>query len=124
MKFVVNKEQLKTQPEQFLRHAGYAYIRDRQTEKDSFVRRLGRDHYPRLHMYISHMGQTVVFNLHLDQKRTSYAGTKRHSAEYDGQVVEQEVGRLKGLVSNQNQDIVTKEESKKKSGFWNKIFSR
>jgi len=35
-----------------LRHMGYGYIKDRQTGEESFVRRLGGNFYPRLHMYV------------------------------------------------------------------------
>ena len=98
MKLVVDKSKLNTHPEQFLRRAGYGYIRDRRTGNDSFVRRLGGGHYPRLHMYVSENSENVIFNLHLDQKQASYAGAHAHNAEYDGSVVEGEVDRLKGLM--------------------------
>ena len=100
MKLTINKNQLDTAPGQFLRRAGYGYIRDRHSGQDSFVRRLGSGHYPRLHMYIKEQGDKIIFNLHLDQKQASYAGAHAHSAEYDGDVVEQEVERLKNCITH------------------------
>ncbi|MBU4257003.1 hypothetical protein KJ586_02185 [Patescibacteria group bacterium] len=99
MKLVVNKNQLNMAPEQFLRRAGYAYIRDRKTGLDSFARRLGAGFYPRLHMYAGEQGDNLIFNLHLDQKQASYRGARAHNAEYEGEVVEREIERLRGLLN-------------------------
>lgn len=85
-------------PEQFLRHAGWAMIYDRQSGQTSFVKRLGEGHYPRLHLYFADLGERISFSLHLDQKKASYEGQARHSVEYDGPVVEEEVKRLRALV--------------------------
>ncbi len=98
MKFVVKKDELSENPERFLRKAGYGFIRDRHSGQDSFVRRLTRAHYPRLHMYIKEQGGRVVFSLHLDQKQPSYSGAHAHNAEYEGEVVEAEIKRLKDIV--------------------------
>ena len=98
MKLIIDKNQINMAPEQFLRRAGYGYIRDRHSGQDSFVRRLGSGHYPRLHMYIQESDDKIIFNLHLDQKQASYPGAHAHSAEYEGEVVEGEIERLKGLI--------------------------
>ncbi len=100
MKFVVNKDELSENPGQFLRRAGYGYIRDRHSGQDSFVRRLTRAHYPRLHMYIKEQNERVVFSLHLDQKAPSYAGSPAHNAEYGGEVVEAEIKRLRDIITH------------------------
>lgn len=86
-------------PEQFLRQAGYGYIRDHQTGMDSFVRRLGKGFYPRLHMYAVEKDNKIILDLHLDQKQASYAGAHKHNAEYEGEVVETEIERLKQLIA-------------------------
>jgi len=86
-------------PERFLRRAGYGYIRDRRTGKDSFARRLGKGHYPRLHIYIKASDNSIIFDLHLDQKQASYAGAAKHSAEYEGEVVEEEIRRLRNRIT-------------------------
>ena len=87
-------------PGLFLREAGYSHITDRQSGQDSFVRRLTRDFYPRFHLYLQEEGEMLVLNLHLDQKRPIYRGAPHaHNAEYDGEVVEREIERLKILLS-------------------------
>ncbi len=98
MKIIVNKKQLEGTPEQFIRRAGYGQIFDRKTNQYSYTRRFSRDFYPRFHLYIEESGETIIFNLHLDQKRPGYAGANRHNAEYDGEVVEREGERLKNLL--------------------------
>ena len=104
MKLTINKNQLDTAPEQFLRHAGYAYIRDRRSGQDSFVRRLGSNFYPRFHMYFNEDGDKIIFNLHLDQKQASYVGAHKHNAEYGGELVSEEIARLKDLLGG-GQDV-------------------
>lgn len=99
MKLIINKNRFNMAPEQFLRRAGYAYIRDRKTGLDSFARRLGSGFYPRLHMYADEQGDNIIFNLHLDQKQPSYKGARAHNAEYEGEVVEEEIKRLKRLIN-------------------------
>jgi hypothetical protein len=103
MQLVVNKKQLGEAPETWLRHAGYAFIPEREDGERSFARRLTRDFYPRFHVYFTaannNQGEEIVtFNLHLDQKRPGYQGFNRHNAEYDGEVVEREMERLKSFL--------------------------
>jgi len=81
-----------------MRSSGYGFIRDYRTGKESFVRRLGNLHYPRLHMYVKEENGRIIFNLHLDQKQASYEGTHMHNAEYDGELVENEINRLKQVI--------------------------
>lgn len=103
MKLIVNKKQLAEAPENWLRHAGYGLIPEREDGEISFARRFSRDFYPRFHIYFkqekdSRGNEFVVFNLHLDQKKPGYQGFNRHNAEYDGEVVETEIARLKSLL--------------------------
>jgi hypothetical protein len=98
MKLSVNKKRLNLNPEMFLRRTGYAFIHDSVTGHDSFVRRFTRDFYPRFHIYFEDLEDRTVFNLHLDQKKASYAGSHMHSAEYEGPAVENEIERLKGFL--------------------------
>lgn len=103
MKLLANKKQLGEAPAIWLRHAGYTFIPEREDGQESFARRLSRDFYPRFHIYFiesrNNDGQDMVtFNLHLDQKRPGYQGVSRHNAEYDGDVVEAEMARLKSLL--------------------------
>ena len=76
----------------------------------SMVKKLGKNDYPRFHLYIKEgksldvatsRGRlnTLVFNLHLDQKKPSYSGVRGHSGEYDGKIVEGEAERIKTLLT-------------------------
>ena len=98
MKLIINKNQLETNPDQFIRRAGYARLHDRRSGQYSYARRLSSDFYPRFHLYINEESDKVIFNLHLDQKRPGYAGQNRHNAEYDGELVEEEIKRLRSLL--------------------------
>lgn len=102
MKIIVDRNNLVENPTQFLRRAGYGFIEDRRRGTESFARRVGREHYPRFHIYIKEAGNKIIFDMHLDQKRASYAGAHAHNAEYGGVVVEEEIERLKKSLGTQN----------------------
>lgn len=123
MKFGVKREKLSLNPEQFLRSAGYKFIRDFKTGKESFVHQPGRNRYPRFHIYLDHQEEVVFFDIHLDQKEAIYPGQHAHNAEYDGETVEREVNRLKGLILQSLKPAVAdvKEEENKK-GFFGRMF--
>ena len=86
-----------------MRTVGYkpAYFQD--DGEFSIVRQLGKNDYPRFHIYIKELNNSpeeisekvLVFNLHLDQKKVSYTGSHAHSGEYDGELVEKEAKRIK-----------------------------
>jgi len=103
MKLILDNNQLSRTPEMFLRHAGYAYLEDRKTGNESFVRPLNRGYYPRFHLYLDQLSGRVIFNLHLDQKQASYAGAHAHNAEYDGELVAVEIERIKSLATHGSQ---------------------
>jgi len=84
-------------PEKAILRCGYGKIVDRRMGKTSFAKRIHRDFYPRFHVYIKEDGDSVIFDLHLDQKRPIYEGVTAHSGEYDGEVVEREAERIRGL---------------------------
>lgn len=98
MKLTIAHLDINSTPFNFLRSAGYIYIESRHTGQGSFSRPLGSGHYPRFHIYVDETDDTITFNLHLDQKQASYAGTSAHSGEYDGEAVAQEIQRLKNLL--------------------------
>ncbi|MBU0646922.1 hypothetical protein KKC67_03230 [Patescibacteria group bacterium] len=100
MKLFLNKSQLTMNPAQLLRCAGYACIRDRRTGQESMVHRLGGGFYPRFHLYLEDRGEQVILNLHLDQKQPRYEGITAHNADYDGEVVEREIERIKSFAIN------------------------
>ncbi|HBU27856.1 TPA: hypothetical protein DEB00_01945 [Candidatus Uhrbacteria bacterium] len=82
-------------PERLLRAARYAPHFDKKMGKLSYTRKMGGDFYPRFHVYVTETDKVVTFDLHLDQKKASYAGSNMHSGEYDGPVVEKEIMRMK-----------------------------
>lgn len=102
MRLSISLAEFDVTPSFFLLSAGYMYIESRRTGQGSFVRRLGRNFYPRFHIYYTEEGDKVTFNVHLDQKQASYQGTAAHSGEYNGETVETEVGRLKKILSRLN----------------------
>lgn len=95
MKLTVRKEQLNETPESFLHHSGWGLIYDRRRGVSSFVKRLGSGHYPRLHLYVDERDGLVIFNMHMDQKETSYEGEHMHNAEYNNELVESEINNIK-----------------------------
>lgn len=117
MKITVDKNKFNINAEQFLRRNGYAFIVDRRRGKESFVRRMGSGYYPRFHVYVKREDNKIIFDLHLDQKQTSYAGSHMHNAEYDGETVEAEINRLKNIIANEFRTLNTlkKEDPPKKA---------
>lgn len=105
MKIRIKRQQLGgLPPAQWLRRAAYVLIYDRQSGQESFARRLSRDFYPRFHLYVQEIeGGELFFNLHLDHKKASYEGQSRHSADYEGEIVEQEAARLRSLLQDFNE---------------------
>ena len=81
-----------------LRHCGYGFLAGRNGNKDSFVKRIHGDLYPRFHLYVEDEGQDWSLNLHLDQKAPVYRGVTAHSGDYDGVAVENEMQRIAGLL--------------------------
>jgi len=100
MKLILDENTLDQAPESLLRQAGYAYLIDRNSGQESFVRPLNRGYYPRFHLYLEERNGQAVLNLHLDQKQASYAGAQAHNAEYDGELVEEEMRRIKSFTKN------------------------
>ena len=92
MKINISKTNLKENLYNFLRKRGYAPFHN------SFIKTLSRSGYPRFHLYINETNDKYILNLHLDQKRPSYGKETAHSGEYDGEIVEKEAERIKGLI--------------------------
>lgn len=84
----------------YLLRAGYHEFLDPNTGKISYIHRLGSNFYPRFHVYIEERGAGKAISLHIDQKKPSYGGgSHAHSGEYDGRVVEEELGRIKRFIA-------------------------
>ena len=75
-----------------MRKIGY-HFQGKKGNELAFVRPV-RD-YPRFHIYLKKEGEDLIFNLHLDQKKPIYKSAIAHSGEYEGEIVEQEVERIK-----------------------------
>ncbi len=127
MKITIDRNKFNINAEQFLRRNGYAFIVDRRRGKESFVRRMGSGHYPRFHIYIKREDNRIIFDLHLDQKQASYKGSHMHNAEYDGEVVEAEIVRLKKLISHEfsktNISNIKPKAEEEKKGFFGRFFN-
>ena len=74
-------------------------------------------------MYIKEQNGRVVFSLHLDQKAPSYAGAHVHNAEYEGEVVEAEIKRLKNFINDSSSQEIKESFDKKEKSWWKNIFS-
>lgn len=86
---------LKQHPRHVLQEAGYHEFLDPNTEKISYIMRLAREFYPRYHVYITRQDDNgIELDIHIDQKHASYEGSRAHSGEYDGPLVEEEAKRL------------------------------
>jgi len=107
----------------FLRRCGYAEFNDYNSGKTSYTRRFGSDFYPRFHIYVKDVEGKDIINLHLDQKKPSYAGSTAHSGEYDGPLIEQEARRIVGLIKNQMDNQASQPKPVEKKGFFSKLFS-
>lgn len=90
----------KTEIVNLMRGVGYFSLgRGRDEAEFSFIRPLGRNGYPRFHLFVRFdKGKTAVFDIHLDQKKPVYAGTRAHMAEYDGPLLDDEIARIKNLL--------------------------
>ena len=82
---------------EFVRACGYRPLEQNQNGELNCVRSLMGQDYPRFHCYLKQEGSNLLVNLHLDQKRPSYAGSSRHSGEYEGEVVENEAERIREI---------------------------
>lgn len=130
MKLTVSANQLADNVPTFMRRAGYVYIRDRHSGRESYARRLGGGHYPRFHCYIFEQGGQVTFNLHLDQRQTRYEGVTAHAGEYDGELVQAELDRLQATIdrsatgsgsaspSAESFEDITKGKEQPKKSWW------
>ena len=81
----------------FIRTCGYRPLEQNLEGELNCVRSLMGQDYPRFHCYIKQEGGALTLNLHLDQKRPSYAGSSRHSGEYESEVVEAEAERIREI---------------------------
>lgn len=81
------------------RRLGYRLGQSSKQGEFSCHRPLRAAPYPRFHLYIKQKKQELIFNLHLDQKKPSYAGARAHSGQYQGPIVEAEGERIKNILA-------------------------
>lgn len=83
-----------------MRNCGYTAIENPHKNNEiSYARSLHADNfYPRFHAYIEKTRQDTVLSLHLDAKKPSYEGVSAHSGEYEGELVEAEMQRLRAAL--------------------------
>ena len=82
-----------------MRLLGYQAAHFQKEGEFSIVRRLARTDYPRFHLYGTQSNSSIVFKLHLDQKKPSYEGQTGHSGDYDGEVVQAEAKRIQQILN-------------------------
>lgn len=83
-----------------MRTIGYQPAYFQNEDEFSIIRQVGRNGYPRFHLYIKQDKQMFSFSLHIDQKKPSYEGQTGHSGDYDGSAVEDEVERIRQMLAN------------------------
>ena len=96
MKFEINKARENVL--NIAKRIGYIPQHSTENREVVLVRPLERGGYPRFHLYVAEAGDKLVFNLHLDQRRPSYAGSHAHSGEYDGELVHGEAKRIQAII--------------------------
>ena len=82
-----------------LRQANYVNIFDKISQKESYVRKLTNQHYPRFHLYIKETPEELIFDLHLDQSAPRYKNQRAHKADYKSEKVKSELIRIYETIS-------------------------
>lgn len=117
MQFTLPKLNISSQT--FLKTCGYIKIENPHKDNEiSYARSFdpGR-FYPRFHAYINELpNKTMEINLHLDMKKPSYEGSSAHSGEYDGELIENEIQRIKDIAEK----FLLKINASEPLGFQNK----
>ena len=80
------------------RKIGYQILGNEKNNEFNLVRTFGGNFYPRFHLYVKQEPGSIIFNLHLDQKKPSYGVAHAHSGEYEGELVFVEAERIKSLI--------------------------
>ncbi|HEY4499618.1 MAG TPA: hypothetical protein VJH70_00590 [Candidatus Paceibacterota bacterium] len=98
---------LNVTPAILMRNCGYVTIENPHKNNEiSYARNLhAGNFYPRFHVYIEKTRQDTVLSLHLDAKKPSYEGANAHSGEYDGELVETEMQRLRAALTSFIADV-------------------
>jgi hypothetical protein len=79
-----------------MRKISYFFLGQNEEKGELIFARPARG-YPRFHLYIKADGDNLIFSLHLDQKKPIYRGATAHAGEYDSELVQKEVKRIKQI---------------------------
>jgi len=82
-----------------MRKIGY-HIQGKDENKSELIFVRPPKGYPRFHLFVKVKNNVLIFNLHLDQKKPIYKGAPAHAGEYDGEVVEKEIKRIKQILQD------------------------
>lgn len=91
-----------------MRRCGYGFERRHENGELSASRKVGGGDFPRYHMYAKMLGDSgSIYNksrdlqitLHIDQKAPSYKGSRMHSGEYEGPLLDEEAQRVQDILS-------------------------
>ena len=109
-----------------LRRLGYGEQRTH-SGQISYVKRVTGERFPRYHAYVEDLNGGLQVNLHVDQKEASYEGTSAHAGEYEGPLVDREMGRIAEFVSQLRDGSLapptdSNTPTEKKKGFWRTLF--
>ena len=96
MKFII-KGPLKENPQNLMRALGYSFQKENGDRGEIAFTRPARG-YPRFHLFLKIIGENLAFNIHLDQKKPSYGKFTAHSGEYNTEIIENEVQRIKQIL--------------------------
>lgn len=106
MKFILKN--IQENPTSLARKIGYQPLGLSPNNDFEMAREIsGAGHYPRFHIFVKETkspdsreygGKEFIFNLHLDQKKPSYAGSHAHSGEYSGEIIKDEAERIKKIL--------------------------
>ena len=111
-----------------MRRLGYGE-QTKRSGQTAFTKRISGGDFPRYHAYVEDRDGGLQVNLHIDQKAASHEGSRAHSGEYDGPLVEQEMKYIVAWVTHWkqielgggevgNSKMEVGEEKKQKKGLW------
>lgn len=105
MQFTVKNSQKDT-IYNLMRDLNYHYSgQDEKTGELSFTHPIRGGAFPRFHVFLKQDGETIIFNMHLDQKAPIYKGSAAHQGEYEGELVEKEKERIKQFFNQYGETV-------------------
>ncbi len=95
MQLKINSNKVGGNIQRLMRRIGYLPLRDPKSGELAYVRHLGRGFYPRFHAHpLQDQNGNLIIDLHFENAKPMHlAGTTR--VEKEGQVLEDEVKRIK-----------------------------